>query len=104
MVKQVRTLAKRIKQLREGAGLSQQALATAAGLSISVVTQLEQGNRSDPRVSTAAALACALGVTVDEMLAGAADSPAGEPGADPGKKPRRKKGEGGADAKAVLSR
>jgi transcriptional regulator with XRE-family HTH domain len=101
MFKQVHGLAKRIKQLREGAGLSQQALATAAGLSISVVTQLEQGNRSDPRVSTAAALASALGVTMDEMLAGAADE---EAGADSGKKPRRKKGEGGADDKSALSR
>jgi transcriptional regulator with XRE-family HTH domain len=63
-------LAHRLRQLRDAASLSQQALATVAGLSISVVTQLEQGTKRDPRVSTVASLADALGVTVDELIRG----------------------------------
>ena len=59
---------RRVKELREARGLSQQALAMAAGLSISVVAQLEQGLRADPRLSTAVALASALGVSMDELL------------------------------------
>jgi transcriptional regulator with XRE-family HTH domain len=68
-------LGRRLRGLREAQGLSQQALAGAAGLSISVVTQLEQGLKGDPRLSTAAALARALGVTVDDLLAGQDDAP-----------------------------
>lgn len=59
-----------MRQLRKAAALSQQALAVKAGLSISVVTQLEQGSKMDPRLSTATAIARALGVTVDELVAG----------------------------------
>jgi transcriptional regulator with XRE-family HTH domain len=66
--KQLSVLARRVKQLRETAGLSQQALATRAGLSISAVFQIEQGSKNDPRVSTVKALADALGVAVDDLL------------------------------------
>jgi transcriptional regulator with XRE-family HTH domain len=86
MTKRFPPLARRVRQLREAAGLSQQALATAAGLSISVVTHLEQGKKADPRISTVAALAGALGVTVDRLLA-EADEPTA-----PAPKRRRKKG------------
>jgi transcriptional regulator with XRE-family HTH domain len=71
-------LAARVKQLREAAGLSQQSLAQAAGLSISVVTQLEQGAKADPRISTVAALARALRVTVDAII-----TPPAEPATAP---------------------
>jgi transcriptional regulator with XRE-family HTH domain len=56
------TFASRVKELRERAGLSQQGLAVAAGLSISLITQMEHGSRSDPKMSTLVALARALGV------------------------------------------
>jgi transcriptional regulator with XRE-family HTH domain len=77
--------------------MSQQALATAAGVSISVVTQLEQGTKTDPRISTVAALAQALGVGIDAL---ASEPPAGQrPTADPppqdkpkANKPRRPRG------------
>src|SRR5262249_55947318 len=85
MSKRFLPLARRVRQLREAAGLSQQSLAVAAGLSISVVTQLEQGKKADQRISTVAALAEALGVTVDELLA-EPDEPAA-----PAPKRRRKK-------------
>jgi transcriptional regulator with XRE-family HTH domain len=70
MVPPVPSLVRRIRELREAAGMTQQALAVAAGVSISVVTKLEQGQNEDPRVSTLQALARALGVKVDDMLAG----------------------------------
>jgi transcriptional regulator with XRE-family HTH domain len=57
-------ISRKVKALRETAGLSQQALAMAAGISISVVSQLEQGTKTDPRLSTLQALAKALGVEV----------------------------------------
>jgi transcriptional regulator with XRE-family HTH domain len=88
MTNRIPSLAGRVRQLREAAGLSQQALAMAAGLSISVVTQLEQGTKGDPRISTVAALARALGVKVDDLIS---DRPAPGPS---GEKPAPKKARG----------
>jgi transcriptional regulator with XRE-family HTH domain len=48
--------------------MTQQQLAVKAGLSISVVSQIEQGQKVDPRVSTAVALAGALGLSMDDLL------------------------------------
>lgn len=59
----------RLKELRKASGLTQQALATAAGLSMSLVIHLEAGRITDPRASTLRALAKALGTTVDGLLA-----------------------------------
>jgi transcriptional regulator with XRE-family HTH domain len=85
------SLAGRVKQLREAAGLSQQALAQAAGLSISVVTQLEQGVKADPRISTVAALARALGVSVDSLISQPAATDAPGPAAPKGRKDTRRR-------------
>ncbi len=60
-------IGQRVKQLRSGAGLTQQGLAVAAGLSVSVVSQIEQGTNEDPRLSTLVALARALGVSLDNL-------------------------------------
>jgi transcriptional regulator with XRE-family HTH domain len=68
----------RVKTLREKEGISQQELATRAGLSISVISQIEQGKKLDLRMSTVEALAEALQVDYAALM--------GEPG---GKKPRR---------------
>jgi transcriptional regulator with XRE-family HTH domain len=57
-----------VKLLRKAAGLTQQQLAVAAGLSVSIVSQIEQGTTPDPRGSTLAALAGVLQVAVDELL------------------------------------
>jgi transcriptional regulator with XRE-family HTH domain len=57
----------RLRALRDAAGLTQQQLATAAKLSISVVAQIEQGKTDDPRLSTLRALAKVLGVSLDEL-------------------------------------
>jgi XRE family transcriptional regulator, fatty acid utilization regulator len=69
MTESVPTLGRRLAELRRAAGMSQQALATAAGLSVSLVAQLERGARPDPKLSTLLALAGALGVTVNDLLA-----------------------------------
>jgi transcriptional regulator with XRE-family HTH domain len=61
-------LAKRLRELREKAGWTQQQLAMAAGLSLSLVTRIEQGAREDPRLSTLRALADALGIGVGELV------------------------------------
>lgn len=55
---------KRLKELRDGAGLTQQALAEAAGLSKDAIYSIEAGKRR-PTWDTAIALAGALGVTCE---------------------------------------
>ena len=68
MATELPPIAQRLRELRADAGLSQQALAVAAGLSVSIVAQLERGATANPRISTLLALAKALGVAVDELL------------------------------------
>jgi transcriptional regulator with XRE-family HTH domain len=84
----------RLKRLRKAAEMTQQALASAAGLSISVVVQIESGKIPDPRVSTLRALAKALGVGLLD-LAGENDDegeapPAGQDEVEQPKKGKRK--------------
>jgi transcriptional regulator with XRE-family HTH domain len=62
------------KKLRETAGLSQQAVATKAGLSWSLIAQIEQGKKNDVRVSTLLGFARALGVEADVLLAAFAEA------------------------------
>lgn len=61
-------LGDRIKRLRDGRGLTQSALAALAGIKQPHLSQIESGVRQDPQGSVLAALARALGVTVDELL------------------------------------
>jgi transcriptional regulator with XRE-family HTH domain len=78
----------RLRELRQAAGLTQQALAFKAGLSISAVVQIENGSIPDPRLSTVCALARGLGVTLDGLGAeDDAQEPASE--AEPPPKPKR---------------
>ena len=57
-----------LKSLREKAGVSQQELASRAGLSWSLVAQIEQGKKLDLRVSTLLRLAEVLGIEPAELL------------------------------------
>jgi transcriptional regulator with XRE-family HTH domain len=86
----------RLKELRKAAGLTQQALAEKARLSISAVVHIEKGRIPDPRASTVKALAGALGVTIDELLA---NDDQGEPPAEApppeSPAPKRRKPKGG---------
>ena len=61
-------LSKRLRELRAAAGMTQQQLAVAAGLSVSLVSQIEQGTNADPKVSTVTSLARALGVGVASLI------------------------------------
>lgn len=58
----------RLAELRRGRGLTQEALAEQAGLSLDVVRKLEQGQRKTARMATLAKLAGVLGVGVPELL------------------------------------
>jgi transcriptional regulator with XRE-family HTH domain len=78
----------RLKKLREEAGLTQRELAERAEVSLSIVFQIEQGAKKDPRISTLVALAEALGVSVDELVGRETEPP--EP--EPPKKRRPQKG------------
>jgi transcriptional regulator with XRE-family HTH domain len=67
------SIGERLKRLREMRGLSQNELARRAGISHPVISDLERGVREDMAVSTAKALARALGVSL-EMLVGSEES------------------------------
>jgi predicted ATPase/transcriptional regulator with XRE-family HTH domain len=56
----------RLRRLREAAGLTQEALAERAGLSVKAVSALERGNRQRPYPHTVRALADALGLSEGE--------------------------------------
>ena len=60
------SFATRLRRLREAAGLSQEALAERAGLSLNAISALERGERRHPYPATVRALADALGLTDDE--------------------------------------
>ena len=61
------TLGRRVRRLRNSAGLSQDALAGAAGIGPVTVVRLEKGEQT-PRYKTLGAIAKALGVGVSELL------------------------------------
>jgi transcriptional regulator with XRE-family HTH domain len=64
------TLAASLRRHRLALGWTQQDLAVTAGLSVGIVSQLEQGATGDPRISTLSAIARALGCGVDALIAG----------------------------------
>jgi transcriptional regulator with XRE-family HTH domain len=81
------TFGERLRELREQAGLSQEALARAAGISTSTVSKMEQ-RTIDPSWSTVRALARALGVRCEAFETDTPDAgPADQPAA---KKPRKR--------------
>ena len=57
-----------LRQLREGAGLTQEELASKAGLTAKAISVLERGQRKRPYPHTVRALADALGLTDDERV------------------------------------
>jgi transcriptional regulator with XRE-family HTH domain len=63
-------IARRVRAARERRGWSRETLAFHAGISWSAIRQLEAGRRRNLRPSTLAALAGALGVTVDYLVSG----------------------------------
>ena len=63
----------KIRQLRESAGLTQQALAQAAGIGRVTLVRMENGEQS-PRYDTLVSLAKALGRPMGELVSGGEDS------------------------------
>jgi transcriptional regulator with XRE-family HTH domain len=70
-----------LRTLRQRAGLSQEALADAAGVGVRTIRGLETGERSDPRIGTVRLVADALDLAGDERaeLFAAAGRPEDEP-------------------------
>ena len=56
-----------VKEYREQAGLSQEALAREVGVSRQTVVNIERG-LNEPRVMLALAIAAALGVAIDQLF------------------------------------
>jgi transcriptional regulator with XRE-family HTH domain len=73
-------LASRIRELRQGHGLTQQDLSQASGLSRSYISRLEMGDIALPSRERLRALAQALGTSLDDLLqaAGFLDTPQGD--------------------------
>lgn len=67
MAKDLPHIGARLKAFREHAGLSQQELAVKAGVSVSMVSHIEQGQKKDVKLSTLVTLAEALGVGVGRL-------------------------------------
>ena len=62
------TLGRRIREQRQAAGLSQQELAQRSSIGRVTLARVESGKQS-PRFNTLSAIAAALGVAVDDLLA-----------------------------------
>jgi transcriptional regulator with XRE-family HTH domain len=61
-------LGQRVRTLREERGLTQHALAQAAGIATDMVSRLENGHYSSPGLRTLLRLALGMGTTVTAML------------------------------------
>jgi transcriptional regulator with XRE-family HTH domain len=61
-------LKKRIKQIREAKNMTQKELAEKSGISCNTICALEGGNAQTTTTKTLAALALALGTTVDNLF------------------------------------
>lgn len=80
-----------MQALRKAAGLSQIQLANRSGLPIDNVRNWEQG-RATPRIDSAAKLAAALGVSLDELAKGVSEGSEEEQAEpEPPAKPKPKK-------------
>lgn len=84
------TFGQRLRQLREAAGLTQEALARAANLALSTIAKMET-RAIDPEWSTVQRLSRALGVSCAAFEQAASPAPkAGGKTAKPKRKAKRK--------------
>jgi transcriptional regulator with XRE-family HTH domain len=58
-----------LKAMREAAGLTQEALASACDMRQGAISQLENGLVANPGIDTAEKLAAALGRSVEDVIA-----------------------------------
>lgn len=61
-------LAKRIKELRNKKGFSQEKLARLADVSYNTIVKIESGESKNPTIQTMAGIAKALGISLDELI------------------------------------
>ncbi len=61
-------LAKKVKQLREKLGLSQEKLARLADVSNNTVINIEVGKQDNPTIDTLKKIARALDIPVEELI------------------------------------
>jgi transcriptional regulator with XRE-family HTH domain len=66
--KQVSTLAKNIRKLRQEKGWSQDELARKANIPFTTLTKIETGVIKKPSVFTVEQIAEALGVSIDQII------------------------------------
>ncbi len=64
------TIGQRLQSVRKRRGLTQAELAERSGVSVSLIRQIEQGQRDDTRLETARKLAVALRVATTILIAG----------------------------------
>jgi transcriptional regulator with XRE-family HTH domain len=60
-------LAKKIRELRNNRGFSQEKLARLADISYNTVVKIESGESKHPTIQTMAGIARALGVSLDDL-------------------------------------
>lgn len=68
-------IGKRLRDIRKRRGMTQRGLAKAAGVSISLISKLEQGELQDTRMETARRLAVAMRVPTSALIRRDADTP-----------------------------
>lgn len=61
-------LAKKVKQLREKLGLSQEKLARLADVSNNTIINIEAGKQDNPTIDTLKRVAKALNVSVEDLI------------------------------------
>lgn len=61
-------LSKRLKELRNEKGWSQQKLAEKTGLSFNAITKIEQGLAKYPTLKTLVKIADAFGISIDKLV------------------------------------
>lgn len=60
-------LAKRIRELRNKKGLSQEKLARLAGVSYNTIVKIESGDSKNPTFQTMTGISRALGISLDDL-------------------------------------
>lgn len=75
MTKEPSDLAGRVGRLRAASGLSSRELSVLAGLSHSLLGQLERGDLADMKTENASRLAAVLGVSLDFLVRGEGREP-----------------------------
>lgn len=68
MSKDQQAIGKTIRKYRQEKGMSQEALARAADLSLPTIVKIESGETPNPSIDTVKKIAAALGVSIDELL------------------------------------